>query len=734
VYRIQQCGLTEKIDRDILYEKTRIDSFYDDKTIDTNNEEPLKVDDITGLLYLLLAGYLISFVVWLVAGVAISLLTLSLFLLFTSEANMKFVKAPKLFKVFWIVVRCVLRQDIRIKFIRLKTKYMIFGIWMLMAFVLSSGYLGILPSFLVFPGKEVIPHNFVELSKAVEEDKYQMETIHDSAPSFLIRLTVMYFDRTDNERYRIVIIVVISKVKSTIKVINVQKRLIYSLNLNKMFEFIRSHFLHRGLDTLSNASHGLQNVLYKKTCLLASGNDIKQEIQAFGPEKFFVSTDKVYTEYEYLCMKKSFPYIYEFRKTINIIHQSGIVEKLQKDQEEDIRRKREFYEPVELLCNCLVFLDVHYNKFLKYFYTLSNGKSILLNNLFCLFIRTYVAFRPVSWLDTYFDFLQSKSCCFEYPNKTYCPSIKGEAFFCSSCSIPRGVRPDGEEFMEKLPYFLEDVPHKTCSKGGKAQFASSVEIITKDNATEIGATNFMTFHTILKSSKDFYEALRWSRQISEWMTEKLQRNNTSTAKVFPYSIVHVFYEQYLTMWPDTLKSLGYSVAAIFIVTFLFLGLDLLSALIVIITIVMIIINLMGLMYWWNISLNAVSLVNLVVGVGISVEFCSHLTRCFAISPEPTRSKRSEDALRRMGSSILSGITLTDCGILVLAFAKSQIFQVFYFRMYLGIIAFGTLHSLIFLPVLLSIIGPPVNKQKMYDHIHLEDLPSQGKIENTNTSM
>jgi Niemann-Pick C1 protein len=53
-------------------------------------------------------------------------------------------------------------------------------------------------------------------------------------------------------------------------------------------------------------------------------------------------------------------------------------------------------------------------------------------------------------------------------------------------------------------------------------------------------------------------------------------------------------------------------AAVFVATLVLTGFDVWSALIVLVMVALVVVNLGGLMYWWNVSLNAVSLVNLVM--------------------------------------------------------------------------------------------------------------------------
>ncbi|XP_029561154.1 NPC intracellular cholesterol transporter 1 [Salmo trutta] len=323
---------------------------------------------------------------------------------------------------------------------------------------------------------------------------------------------------------------------------------------------------------------------------------------------------------------------------------------------------------------------------------------------------TTIGFNPSSWLDDYFDWVKPQSTCCRYYTSSgaFCNASVVDTL-CVHCRpmTPSGkLRPTEQNFTKFLPMFLSDNPNVKCGKGGHAAYSSAV--VLKENDTSVGATYFMTYHTILKDSPDFIDAMKMARVLADNITTAMGH------KVFPYSVFYVFYEQYLTIAYDTVFQLGVSLAAIFVVTTVLLGFELWSGVLVSITIAMILVNMFGVMWLWDISLNAVSLVNLVMSCGISVEFCSHIVRAFSISVKSTRVERAEEALAHMGSSVFSGITLTKFGgILILALSKSQIFQIFYFRMYLAMVLLGATHGLIFLPVLLSYAGPSVNKAKVF---------------------
>lgn len=323
---------------------------------------------------------------------------------------------------------------------------------------------------------------------------------------------------------------------------------------------------------------------------------------------------------------------------------------------------------------------------------------------------TYIARSSNSWLDDFFDWSSLPGTCCKYnvTDNGFCQTLDTSPE-CAYCSISRnewsnGLRPSKEAFETFLPFFLQDEPSQVCTKGGLASYSSSVNyLLDSEGRAIVHDTNFMAYQTALSRSPDFINAVKYGYEISDNITATIRKHTGMDVEVFPYSVFYVFFEQYLNIWSDTFAALGFSVLGALAINLLASGFNFLTSFAVILTAVMVVIDMMGVMYIWNIPLNPVSCINLIVSIGISVEFCSHIAYAYATSRRPDH-ERVKDAIQKVGSTVITGITFTNIPIVVLAFSHTEVIEVFFFRMFFSLIILGFLHGLVFFPALLLFLN------------------------------
>ncbi|THH10069.1 hypothetical protein EW145_g1571 [Phellinidium pouzarii] len=324
-----------------------------------------------------------------------------------------------------------------------------------------------------------------------------------------------------------------------------------------------------------------------------------------------------------------------------------------------------------------------------------------------------------SWIDDYLHWLDpANSCCRVRRAKpdVFC-SARDSSRLCRPClegrtpawNITMDGLPEGDEFMRYLQQWLHAPANEDCALGGQAAYSTALSL-DSDSKSGISASHFRTFHAPLKTQADFINSLNAAQRIASDISE---RTGVST---FPYSIHYVFFDQYIHIVAITQEILGLGLAAVLVITALLLG-SWRTGTIVTSVVALTVTSVMGIMGIWGISLNAISLVNLVISLGIAVEFCAHIARAFMgagtglpvdqSSRQKERDERMWAALVDVGPSVLSGITFTKLiGVSVLALTRSKLLEIYYFRMWLALIVSGALHGLVLLPVVLSYAGGP----------------------------
>ncbi|RMZ84645.1 hypothetical protein DV737_g1237, partial [Chaetothyriales sp. CBS 132003] len=313
---------------------------------------------------------------------------------------------------------------------------------------------------------------------------------------------------------------------------------------------------------------------------------------------------------------------------------------------------------------------------------------------------SYINSATSDWVDYFFQWLNPS-----YEN--CCTTPSGEACLGEDeYNITLAGMPEGSSFVKYAEEWIKSPTDEECPLGGQAAFSSAVVIDA--NHTNIPASHFRTFHTPLQSQEDLINSYEAARRIANDISAQHQID------VFPYSKHYIFFDQYASIVGLTAGLLCAAVAIIFVLASLLLG-SLVTGLVVVTTVVMIVVDVIGVMAIASVSLNAVSLVNLVICVGIGVEFCAHIARAFAFPSKSLmergsykfrgRELRAWAALANVGGSVFSGITITKLlGVAVLAFTRSKIFEVYYFRIWLALVILASTHALVFLPVALSSFG------------------------------
>ncbi|EAU84560.2 vacuolar membrane protein [Coprinopsis cinerea okayama7 len=332
---------------------------------------------------------------------------------------------------------------------------------------------------------------------------------------------------------------------------------------------------------------------------------------------------------------------------------------------------------------------------------------------------SFISQPAASWIDEFLGWLDpaKDQCCRvrkRNPNVFCRPNDMGR--MCRPCladreppyNISMDGFPEDEEFVRYLKHWLSSPPSQECPLGGKASFGASLSIDEENGL--VTASHFRTFHSPLKTQQDFINAFEAAHRIADEISEDIG------AKVFPYSLFYVFFDQYAHIVAITQEVLGLGLASVLLVTAVLLG-SWRTGTIVTGVVGLTVVAVMGVMPLWGISLNAISLVNLVICLGIAVEFCAHVARAFMNagsglpidhpSGQKERDERMWTALVDVGPAVLSGITFTKLiGMCVLALTRSKLLEIYYFRMWLTLIISGALHGLVLLPVVLSIAGGP----------------------------
>ena len=155
---------------------------------------------------------------------------------------------------------------------------------------------------------------------------------------------------------------------------------------------------------------------------------------------------------------------------------------------------------------------------------------------------------------------------------------------------------------------------------------------------------------------------------------------------------------------ELIRNIVLAMFCVFVATFLLIG-DVFVSVLVIISVLISVVNIGGFMYFWQLSIEPMTSVLLIIAFGLAIDYSAHVGHAFIQAEGGNRDEKTRAALTKIaGPAVLYGGVSTLLAFVTLAPAKASLFLTF-FKIFSLIVCCGLFSGLVWLPIVLSLVGP-----------------------------
>jgi len=220
----------------------------------------------------------------------------------------------------------------------------------------------------------------------------------------------------------------------------------------------------------------------------------------------------------------------------------------------------------------------------------------------------------------------------------------------------------------------------------------------------ITATRITLRHKSINSTREEVKAM-------EKLRDRIQSVFPNDSRGFPYSLSYLSFETNKIISKELFRNMGLALLTVMLVTPVVLT-NLRTCFLVFTCVGLTLVNIMGTMYFWDLTIDIVTTMFLVLAVGLSVDYASHVGHMF-MTIAGSRMERARVTLRDIGPAVWNGGFSTFLAVVLLIFSKSYVSMTF-FKVFFCVVFYGLFHGLCYLPVILSCIGPtPYNSSRVH---------------------